>query len=48
MNYTADVESLTVKMSWQALSDKFQPEKIILMYSENNQTYRFVNKYCKK
>lgn len=50
LNLTADEEKLNVKINWTVItptSTTFNPEKIILMYSENNQPYKFVNKYCK-
>lgn len=48
MSSSTDVEKLRVTIDWElktSQSQKYQPEKIILMYSENNQSYRFVNKY---
>lgn len=50
MNYSADIESLNVNINWNTSAPRgsvFKPEKIILLYSENNQPYKFVNKYCK-
>jgi hypothetical protein len=47
----ADIQNLNVNINWQvstpASVGKFKPEKMILLYSENNSTYRFVNKYRK-
>jgi hypothetical protein len=48
LNFAADTENLTVKISWNVsttVGEKFMPEKMILLYSESNQPYRFVNKY---
>ena len=45
---SADVESLHVKINWTVLSTigaQFKAEKMILLYSENGQPYKFVNKY---
>jgi hypothetical protein len=50
ISYNADVENLNVKINWNITAPAgsvFSPEKIILLYSENNQSYKFVNKYCK-
>jgi hypothetical protein len=47
MDYSIDMENLNVKLNWSVSNMNFQVEKMILMYSENNQSYRFVNKYCK-
>jgi hypothetical protein len=50
MKYNADVENLNVNINWNISApagSPFTPEKIILLYSENNQPYKFVNKYCK-
>lgn len=48
LNYTTDVVSLTVKIKMNVASTigaEFRPEKMILLYAENNQSYKFVNKY---
>jgi hypothetical protein len=50
IKYNADVENLNVNINWNIsapVGSPFNPEKIILLYSENNQSYKFVNKYCK-
>lgn len=50
INSTVDTENLIVRINWDvnsSIGEKFQPEKMILMYSENNQSYRLVNKYRK-
>lgn len=50
LNYTTDVESLNVTLNWNVkapIGSEFNPEKMILLYSENNGTYKFVNKYRK-
>jgi len=46
MNYSIDTDNLNVKLNWTVSNVNFHVEKMILMYSENNQPYRFVNKYC--
>lgn len=48
INYKADAENLNVKIHLNVtapIGDKFLAEKLILLYSENNQPYKFVNKY---
>jgi hypothetical protein len=50
LNYTTDTENLNVTLNWTVkapLGSRFKPEKMILLYSENNSTYKFVNKYRK-
>jgi len=50
LNYSADVESLNLTLNWTVkapIGSRFKPEKMILLYSENNGTYKFVNKYSK-
>ena len=50
INSTVDIENLIVRINWDvnsSIGEQFQPEKMILMYSENNQSYRLVNKYRK-
>jgi hypothetical protein len=50
LSYKADLENLNVKIHLNVtapVGNKFTPEKIILMYSENGQPFKFVNKYCK-
>ena len=52
LNYTADGEHLNVKIKFNVVApigDRFMPEKMILQYAENNQsTFKFVNRYCKR
>lgn len=50
ISYTTDVENLNIKINWNVTmppGNKFRPERLILLYNENNnKAYKFVNKYC--
>lgn len=51
VSYKLDNESLSLELNYSVLvppGNKFRPERVILLYSENDNTsYKFVNKYCK-
>ena len=47
ISYTTDVENLNLKINWNVTmppGNKFRPERLILLYNENNnKAYKFIS-----